>query len=63
MVIKIDRENDVVTTKDFNGNTWQFEGVEDWQVNDICGFVMDTNRTETIYDDVILSKTYNGYKN
>ena len=61
VVIEVDYLNNTVTFEDFNGNEWAFEGVEDWEVDDICGAVMFDNNTPTIYDDIILSTRYNGY--
>ena len=52
--------NDTVTVEDSNGNLWSFNGVEDWQVNDGCTLIMDSNGTENVTDDKILSETYNG---
>ena len=34
---------------------------EDWAIGDIVAVVMDTMGTELIYDDEIVSVTYNGY--
>ena len=60
VVYNIDKENDVVVLKDFNGNTWEFEGVEDWAVNDLCTCLMYDNKTSSIYDDEIVSTRYDG---
>lgn len=59
-VIKIDRENDVVTCEDFNGYLWQFEGCEDWQEGDICSLLMNDKATEKVFDDEIISARYGG---
>ncbi len=60
IVYKLDRENDLVTVKDANGNLWQFEGCEDWEINDICSMLMDDCGTTSIYDDEIVMVRYNG---
>ena len=60
VVYNLDRENDLVTVKDANGNLWQFEGCEDWEINDICSMLMDDCGTTTIYDDEIVMVRYNG---
>lgn len=52
--------NDTVTVEDSNGNLWSFNGVEDCEINDSCTLVMDSNGTEYVTDDKILSETYNG---
>jgi len=55
VVVKTDRENDIVTVKDFNGNLWEFYGIKDWNIDDICSMMMNDNGTETIYDDIIVT--------
>lgn len=52
--------NDTVTVEDSNGNLWSFNGTEDWEINDSCTLVMDSNGTEYVTDDTILSETYSG---
>ena len=59
-VTEVNYETDVVTLVDYNGFLWEFYGTEDWMVNDICSCIMDTNGTETIFDDAIVSTIYNG---
>jgi len=61
VVTDISKANDRVTCQDFNGNLWQFEGVEDWCVNDIATLIMDDNGTKEIKDDEILDVRYGGY--
>ena len=61
VVIKVDRENDIVTFEDFNGNMWEIEGCEDWEINDIGALLMNNNGTENIYDDEIVQAHYNGW--
>lgn len=61
VVIDVSKANDRVTCQDFNGNLWQFEGVEDWCVNDIATFIMDDMGTKEIKDDKIIKVTYSGY--
>lgn len=60
-VVRVSKANDTVTVKDFNGNYWQFKGVEDWDVGDICSCVMDNKGTEEITDDEIISTHYDGW--
>lgn len=59
-VTEINHTTDTVTVKDPSGNLWEFSGTEDWQVNDSCTLIMDSNGTENVTDDIILSETYSG---
>lgn len=61
VVTAIDYENDVIMLIDFNGDEWCYEGVEDWAVDDIACAIMYNNKTNLIYDDEIISLTYNGF--
>ena len=60
-VVSIDRENDIVTFEDCNGFLWQILGVEDWEVEDGASLLMDSNGTEEIFDDVIISARFNNW--
>ena len=60
VIYDLDRENDLVTVEDANGNLWQFEGCEDWDINDICSILMDDCGTTSIYDDKIVMVRYSG---
>lgn len=59
VVREIDIKNDVVTVENSNGHLFEFMGVEDWQVGDICSLMLDNNGTESIFDDIILKAIYN----
>lgn len=61
VVINTSRYNDTVTIRDFNGNLWQFKGVEDFEIDDVCACIMDDNGTREIKDDAIISIKYSGY--
>lgn len=62
IVTNISRPLDCVTIEDCNGNLWQFDGVEDYEIGDICSCVMSNNNTEdTIIDDTIVSVQYGGH--
>ena len=50
----IEINDDVVMIEDDNGEVWEFEGAEDWKVNDTCFCIMNNNGTQTIYDDKIV---------
>lgn len=59
-VTEINTESDVVTITDSVGYVWEFYGVEDWEIGDICSCIMHTNSTEIITDDEIITVRYNG---
>lgn len=61
VVENVSAGNDTVTIRDFNGNLWQFKGIEDWETGDICACIMSTNGTEEITDDEIVSVKYSGF--
>lgn len=61
VVFRMDYTENIVYVVDFFGEEWSFFGCEDWDVGDFVAAVMDTMGTELIYDDEIVSVTYNGY--
>lgn len=61
VVVEISEPNDTVTCRDFNGNLWQFHGVEDWAVGDVASLLMDDAGTQLINDDKVLSAKYDGW--
>lgn len=60
MVNEINIETNTVVLTDSVGYEWKFEGVEDWEVGDICSCIMNSNGTENIEDDIIVNTKYNG---
>ncbi len=60
VVSEIDAGSDTVVLTDSVGFEWEFYGIEDWQVGDICSCIMDDNGTENIEDDIIVDAKYNG---
>lgn len=58
VVVNINREQDVVTVRDNNGNEWEFTEVNDWYIGDGCNLEMNTMGTDEIYDDEIISMRY-----
>lgn len=60
IVREIDNKNDIVTVENNDGELFQFIGIEDWQINDICTLMLNNNGTENIYDDIIIKTIYNG---
>ena len=61
VIIETSYANDMVTFRDFNGNLWQFQGVEDFSVNDCVSVIMDSKKTPEIRDDEIISVRYDGW--
>ena len=62
MVSEIDRAQDIVTFEMNNGDLFEWEGVEDLEVNDTCALMMCDMGTSEIKDDVILSIRYSGFE-
>ena len=60
VVIDTDYTNDVLVMMDFNGNVWEWEGVEDWDCGDVGSAIMEDNDTPIIYDDAIIDILYTG---
>ena len=58
VVTHVNHVTDTATIQDNNGFCWEFKGCEDWQVNDNCACIMNDNATKQIYDDEIISVTY-----
>jgi len=63
IVTELDTANDIVVCEDYNGNLWEFQGVEDWAEGDIVAAIMYDNGTVSIYDDEIVMTRYNGNVN
>ena len=60
-VSELNESEDIVTVTWFNGNQFQFCGVEDWDKGDICAMIMDTNGTlNNMRDDSIVAVRYCG---
>ena len=58
VVVELAPKDDLVIVEDSNGNLWAFYGVEDWQVGDNANLLMDTQDTESVYDDAVVGATY-----
>lgn len=61
IIREIDHLNDLVVCEDYNGNEWVFEGIEDWNIDDIVSMIMNDMDTEEIEDDEIIMMRYSGY--
>lgn len=59
-IVEIDKDNDIVTCEDNNGESWMFDGCEDWQEGDCVELLMCDNGTQSIYDDEIIRVRYVG---
>lgn len=59
-VTAIDSATDTVVLTDYVGYIWEFYGIENWEIGDVCACIMDTNGTENITDDIIIQTQYNG---
>lgn len=62
VVSEVDRAQDIVTFETSNGDLFEWEGVEDLEVNDTCALMMCDMGTPEIKDDVILSIRYSGFE-
>lgn len=61
VVYDVSKATDTVTVIDYNGNLWQFKGVEDWTVDDVCSCIMNSKGTALIKDDEIVKVQYSGW--
>ena len=57
----VNHEQNYMILVDFNGNEWIWEGVEDFDCDDIVAAIMEGHGTSTIYDDEIVKIRYAGY--
>jgi len=61
VVTQINEETDTVTASTATGFVYEFYGVEDWMVGDLCSAIMNDNGTPEITDDRIEKCQYSGY--
>lgn len=61
IVRDFDYQYDLVICEDYNGNEWIFEGIEDWDIDDMISMIMDDMDTSIIEDDEIIMVRYSGY--
>ena len=61
-VVAIDKEADIVTCEDCNGNLWEFYGVEDWEVGDCASLLMESHGTKKIEDDTIRDARFSAWE-
>ena len=51
---------DIVVLVDTEGHEWEFHGVKNWLVGDMCTCLMDNKGTAKIKDDAILFTAHKG---
>ncbi len=61
IVDDLDYENDLIILVDFNGNVFEYEGIEDYEPGDVAAAIMYNNGTTFINDDQIIDLKYCGY--
>lgn len=62
IVSSVDRAEDVVTFTNSNGDSFEWEGIENLEVNDTCALMMCDMGTNENTDDVILAIHYSGFE-
>ena len=60
VVTFVDRTEDRVCFTDNQGEIWEFESSDDWEVDDLVACVMNDNGTDEIFDDIVISVKYEG---
>lgn len=59
-ILEEPNENVIITMQ--NGNQFSFENSEgDWMTGDLVSVIFDSNGTEEVFDDIIISCRYSGY--
>lgn len=61
VVVNVDKEDDVVVVETHDGEMFEFDGVGEWEENNICSMIMDDNGTPNdVTDDIIIVTKYDG---
>ena len=60
VVTLVDRTENRVCFTDHQGEIWEFESEDDWEVDDLVACVMSDNGTDEIFDDEVISVRYEG---
>lgn len=58
IVVGLDYDSDIVTVRNYNGHLWEFNGCEDYAIDDVVGMIMFDNGTREISDDQIIDVRY-----
>lgn len=61
-ITDLDYKTDTIIFSDANGNIWEYEGIEDWELGDTASVLMFDNGTTNIYDDEIVSMRYSSWR-
>ena len=61
-VVQLNTEEDLVTIQTATGLTYQFYGIEDYNLNDAVSLIMDSKGTESVLDDEIIKAQYSGFR-
>lgn len=61
-IIDLEHESNTIVFIDANGNIWEYEGIEDWELGDTASVLMLDNGTTNIYDDKIVSMRYSSWR-
>lgn len=59
-IVQLDEENDIVYVANCSGHVFSFYGIEDLNMGDLIGMIMDDNGTPLIYDDKVVDIIYGG---
>lgn len=59
-VIEVNNDANLVCCVDSDGEVWTFDGAMGWFSGDVVALLMDSNGTDIVYDDVIVSTRYCG---
>ena len=57
IVLITDKEWNTYTGTDAQGNDWMFSNTNEWTIGDIIYLIMDTQGTEDITDDIIITES------
>lgn len=61
VVTNINYESDIVVFTDSVGFDWEYEGVEDWCIDDVAALQLDDQGTPSIFDDKIDKVCYSAF--
>ena len=60
IVIEINEDENTVACEDYDGNVWEFYGIENWKEGDLATLLMDACDVSNDYDDEIVEIRYGG---
>ena len=61
-IVEIDYDQDLIVIEDANGFLWEWQGIEDYSINDIVSMLMFSNFSKTIFDDSIILIRFSGFQ-